>query len=194
MSAIGEITVYLIQTVAVIYTLLVILRFLLQLAKADFYNPVSQFIVKATTPPLLILRRIIPGYFGIDMSAIVLAILVQVIAITALILLFNGPILPTKILTWSLLNIVGLAGKFFYFSILAGIILSWVAPQSHHPLAQLIFQINEPVMGPFRRLLPSMGGMDFSPIFVFITINIINIMLRHAAASSGMYSIISFGI
>lgn len=194
MSALNEIAVYLIQTVTVLYTLLIMLRFMLQLAKADFYNPISQFVVKATSPPLLIIRRFIPGYFGLDIAAIVFALLVQTIAISLLMLLLDGPIIPSKIITWSLLNIAGLAGKFFYFSILAGIILSWVAPQSHHPIVQLIFQINEPIMAPFRRLLPAMGGMDFSPILVFITINIINIFLRHAAASSGMYSVISFGI
>lgn len=194
MSALSEIFVYLTQTAAIIYTLLVLLRFFLQLARADFYNPASQFVVKATNAPLHILRRVVPGYFGVDLAAIVLAVLVQLIAISVIILLFNGPLAPTKVLTWALLNVVGLTAKFFYFSILAGIILSWVAPQSGHPLVQFVLQINEPVLAPFRRLLPAMGGMDFSPILVFVAINIINILLRHAAASSGMYSVISFGI
>lgn len=195
MSLMTEIMVYLIQTVTVFYTLLIILRFLLQLAKADFYNPLSQFIVMATNPPLLILRRFIPNVLGVDTAAIILAILVQAFAITAVIFLLNGSLIPAKILTWSLLNIVGLSGKFFFFSILASVILSWVAPRSNQPIVQLIFQINEPLLAPVRRIIPPMGGIDFSSLVVIIALNIINAkIIPSAAISSGMYSIISFGI
>ncbi len=194
MSAIVEVLLYLIKTATVFYTALILLRFILQLAKADFYNPISQFIVKATQPPLKYIRRIVPSLMGLDTSSIVLAILVQVAAIGAIILLFGGPILPGKILTWSILNIIGISCNIFFATVLISIVLSWVAPHTGHPAAHLIHQINEPVMAPFRRLLPSAGGIDFSPILFFVLLNVIQILLNKMAVASGMYNIVSFWI
>ena len=74
------------------------------------------------------------------------------------------------------------------------IILSWVAPGSGHPAVYLLYQITEPVMAPFRKLLPAMGGMDFSPILVFILINVIQIALRHMATSVGLHPALVIGI
>ena len=78
--------------------------------------------------------------------------------------------------------------------LLAMIILSWIAPGSNHPAIYLLYQITEPVMAPFRKLLPPMGGLDLSPILVFILINVIQIALRHTAASVGLHPALVIGI
>ena len=194
MAAITEISLYLIRTVAVLYTVLVILRFALQLAQADIYNPISQFIVKATNPPLRPLRRIVPGIMGLDIAAIVLAVTVQLLAIVCVLLLYGGPLMPARLLTWAVLNSLGLATSLYFFTVIIGIVLSWVAPRSYHPAAILIHQINEPVMAPFRRLLPPLGGFDFSPILVLVCLRVIDILLKHAAQASGMYHTVAFGL
>lgn len=195
MNAANEILGYLVQTLLSLYLLAMLLRFLLQLVKADFYNPISQFLVKVTNPLVLPLRRVIPGFGGLDIASLVLALLLQLAGIIAL-LLVNGLGLPNILimLLWSVLGVVGLLVNIYFFSLLAMIILSWVAPGSNHPAIYLLFQITEPVMAPFRKALPPMGGMDFSPILMFILINIIQIALRHMAAGVGLHPALVIGL
>ena len=195
MGAINEIFGYLIQTFISLYLLAMLLRFLLQLAKADFYNPISQFLVKITNPLVVPLRRLIPGYGGLDLSSLLLSIVLQLLAIVALLLL-NGLTLPNPglLLLWSVLGVIGLLVNIYFFALLAMIILSWVAPGSSHPALLLLHQITEPVMAPFRKALPPMGGMDFSPILVFILINVIQIVLRHMAAGVGLHPALVIGL
>ena len=195
MNAMNEIFVYLIQTVLSLFLVAVLLRFLLQLVRADFYNPISQFLVKVTNPLVLPLRKVVPGLGGFDMASLLLALLLQMAGI-ALIYLINGHGLPNIVLllVWSVLGIVGLLVNIYFFALLAMIILSWVAPGSKNPALFLLFQITEPVMAPFRKALPSMGGLDFSPILVFILINVIQIALRHMAAGVGLHPALVIGI
>ena len=195
MNAMNEIFVYLIQTVLSLFLLAVLLRFLLQLVRADFYNPISQFLVKVTNPLVLPLRKVIPGLGGFDMASLLLALLLQMAGI-ALIYLINGHGVPNIVLllVWSVLGIAGLLVNIYFFALLAMIILSWIAPGSKNPALFLLFQITEPVMAPFRKALPSMGGLDFSPILVFILINVIQIALRHMAAGVGLHPALVIGI
>jgi len=195
MTALSEIFGYLIQTLLSLYLLAMLLRFLLQLVRADFYNPICQFLVKITNPLVVPLRKVIPGFAGLDMASLLLAILLQLGGIVAL-LLINGLGLPNilLLLTWSLLGVIGLLVNIYFFALLAMIILSWVAPGSNHPAIYLLFQITEPVMAPVRKALPPMGGMDFSPILVFILINVIQIALRHMAAGIGLHPALVIGL
>jgi YggT family protein len=195
MTALNEIFGYLIQTLLSLYLLAMLLRFLLQLARADFYNPICQFLVKVTNPLVIPLRRMIPGFAGLDMASLVLALLLQLAGIVAL-LLINGLGLPNilLLLAWSALGVVSLLVNIYFFALLAMIILSWIAPGSRNPAVFLLFQITEPIMAPFRKVLPAMGGMDFSPILVFILINVIQIALRHMAAGIGLHPALVIGL
>jgi YggT family protein len=195
MNAINEILVYLVQTLLSLYLVTMLLRFLLQLVRADFYNPISQFIVKVTNPLVIPLRRLIPGLGGIDVSSLLLALLLQLAAIVAL-LLINGLAPPgiLLLLAWSVLGVLGLLVNIYFFALLAMIILSWVAAGSRHPAIYLLYQITEPVMAPFRKVLPPMGGLDLSPILVFVLINIIQIALRHLAQGVGLHPALVLGI
>jgi YggT family protein len=166
--------------------LLILLRFLLQLVRADFYNPVSQTVARITNPLLVPLRRLIPGYGGFDLAALVLLFLAEVIAIYVLGLV-NGALVPVVyVLLWAPLGVVSLFLTFYFFAILATIILSWVAPGSSSPIIYLLYQLTEPVMAPFRRLIPPLGGLDLSPIFVFIAIQIARYFVDYAAYGVGL--------
>ncbi|PCI47058.1 MAG: YggT family protein [Moraxellaceae bacterium] len=188
--------IYVVQTFFGLYMIAVILRFLLQLARADFYNPVSQFVVKITSPVLNPLRRIIPGFGGIDMSSIVLLLTLQVAQLAILILLMGYP-LPgvVDLLTWSVVGIFGLILNFYFFVILIQIILSWVAPHNHSPVVGLLYQISEPLMGPARRILPTMGGIDFSPMVVIMGIQLVKILvLQSLVQALGVPHQLLFGL
>jgi len=195
MSALNEILGYLIQTALSLYMVAMLLRFLLQLVKADFYNPISQFLVKVTNPLVIPLRKVIPGIGGLDLASLLLAVLLQVLAIVALMLL-NGLGMPNPLMlvVWSILGIVGLLVNIYFFALLAMIILSWIAGGSSNPAISLLHQITEPVMAPFRKILPAMGGLDFSPILLFILINVLQIALRHLAGGVGLHPALVIGL
>ncbi|MEE4248109.1 MAG: YggT family protein [Kangiellaceae bacterium] len=195
MNAINEISLYLLQTAIGIYLLIMLMRFVLQLVLADFYNPISQFLVRATNPLVLPLRRILPARGRIDFASLALAIAIQLLGIIA-ILAMNGFSLPgpSLLVAWSVVAVIGLLVKIYFFALLGMIILSWIAPGTSNPAAYLMYQITEPVMAPFRRMLPAMGGIDFSPILLFILINIIQIALRNFAGGLGLHPALVMGI
>lgn len=187
MGAINEIFAYLVQTVLSLYLIAMLLRFVLQVVRADFYNPICQFLVKITNPLVIPMRRVVPAAAGIDLASLLLAYLLQVAGIAALVFIKLGGFPPVGILLMGgALGVVALLVNIYFFALLAMIILSWVAAGSRHPAIYLLYQITEPVMAPFRKALPAMGGIDFSPILLFILINIIQIALRHMAAAAGV--------
>jgi YggT family protein len=177
----------LIDTVTSLYLLAILLRFVLQLSRADFYNPISQFIVKATNPLLVPLRRVIPGVGGFDAAALVLAFLFQLIMLVIKFLVLAGG-LPGigALLAVSFVLVLGALLKLYFWSLLIMIVASWIAPGSDNPALRLINQICEPVMAPFRKVLPAMGGLDLSPILVFIVLQILAIILSGVSQQLGV--------
>jgi len=187
------------STVTGIYLLAVLLRFLLQVAKADFYNPVSQAVIKITDPMVRVLRTVIPGYKGIDFSSLVLAFTVEAVAICVLIILYGGTIPGAgSIITWAFVGVVLFIVNIYYYAILASIIMSFVmmfsGSTNPHPLLLLVWQLTEPVMAPVRKIIPSMGGLDFSPIFIFIAIQIIQNFILTTFAINQQHAMVIIGI
>lgn len=195
MGPLNEISVLLLNTVISLLMLAFLLRMLLQLVRADFYNPITQYLVKITNPVVLPLRRILPPLRNIDSASLALALVVQAIGICLLAKLYFGVFPnPAQVLLWSLIGICGALLNIYFVAIIANIILSWISQGGHHPAAQLLHQLTEPVMRPFRRLLPDMGGLDFSPILVFLLINVLEVLLRHLGASVGLHPALVLGI
>lgn len=169
--------VFLIQFLFGLYILAVMLRFLLQLTRADFYNPVSQFIVKITAPLLNPLRRVIPGFAGIDTAALVLMWLLQTLEL-ALIVIISG--MGTSLVAtffWALPELVNLAINVVLFAILIQVILSWVNPGTYNPTLSLIHSLTEPVLRPARRIIPPISGLDLSPMLVMVGLTLLKMLL-----------------
>ncbi len=173
MLGINDAAVFIIQTLGSLYLLIVLMRFILQLVRANFYNPLCQFVVKATQTLLKPLRRVIPSLFGLDMSSLVLALLLQILLFVVILMLNGYQAFTVLLLPWALIGIFSLFLKIIFWSMIISVILSWVAPGSRSPGAELVYQITEPVLAPFRRLIPNLGGLDISPIFAFIAIQLI---------------------
>jgi YggT family protein len=187
MTTLSEILRFLIQTIASLYLFAVVLRLLLQLARADFYNPLSQFLVKITNPLLRPLRRVIPPVGRIDSASVVLALLVQLLAIVLVLAVFGvAPGNPLRLLGWSVLGIAAQLINLYFMAILALIIMSWVAPFSMHPAAVLLRQLVDPVMAPFRKLIPPIGPVDVSPIVVFLVIGVAQRLVSGLAVTLGV--------
>src|SRR5690554_6383845 len=178
MNGLNMAAVYVVQTLGSLYLLIVLLRFILQLVRADFYNPLSQFIVRATQPLLKPTRRVIPGFAGVDVASLILAVLVQLAILALIIKLMAYTLSPLlQLLVWSLVGVTGLFLKAFLFALIIGVLLSWAAMYSHHPAALMVTQICEPVLAPFRRFLPAMGWLDLSPILDFIALSLLDMLL-----------------
>lgn len=192
MIGLNTAAVYVLQTLGSLYLLIVLLRFVLQLVRANFYNPLCQFIVKATQPLLKPLRRVIPSLFGLDMSSLVLAILVQLALMALTLLLTYGTTGNfVQLLVWAIIGVTALFLKIFFFALIISVILSWVAPGSHNPGAELVNQICEPALAPFRRLLPNLGGLDISPILAFMVLKLLDMLvINNLAAMTGMPEIL----
>lgn len=189
MSGLTEALIYILQTLGQLYLMVALLRFIAQLVRADFYNPLCQFTVKATQPLLAPLRRIIPNVAGVDLAGLVLVLLLQFVLI-AVVLSLAGvsvvQILP-NVLAWTFISVASLFLKIFFYALIISVILSWVAPGSSNPGAQLTYQICEPLLAQIRKVLPDLGGIDISPIFAFIAINLIErFVLGNLAASTGL--------
>jgi len=168
------ITTFLLQTVTVLF----IARFLLQACRVDFYNPISQGIVKVTDPVLKPMRLALPGYRNIDFASFLAAVLAQVIffyAIAAILQQFPGT--PLQVIVNSAIRVLSFIVTGFWWAILIMIIASFLAPGSYHPALALLQQITEPLLAPARKLIPPMGGLDFSPILVFLLIGVIERVL-----------------
>ena len=177
MSGLNGAAIFVIQTLGSLYLLIVLLRFILQLVRANFYNPLCQFIVKATQPLLKPLRRVIPSVFGLDMSSLVLALLLQILLFVVILMLNGYQAFTVLLLPWGLIGIFSLFLKIIFWSMIISVILSWVAPGSYNPAAQLVNQLCEPLLAPIRRLLPNLGGLDISPIFAFIALNLLDMLV-----------------
>jgi YggT family protein len=178
-----------INTVFDIYVLLVLLRFLLQLLRADFYNPVSQFIVKATSPPLRVLRRFIPSVLGQDSASILLCLLL----IYAKFLLMRGLDIPAVhiggvmapltsvsyagLLVFCIADLLALVMTVFLVAVIIQVILSWVSPGHYNPVIGLVNKLSAPVLKPIRRLVPSIGGLDLSPLIATLVLMVAKMLI-----------------
>ena len=199
MGQVGSALAQIFNTIAGLYLLFVVARFLLQLAKADFYNPISQAVFRATDPVVRIFRSFIPGYKGLDFSSLILAFVVQFIAISVTILLYGGAIPSVGfIITWSFIGVLNFVILFYYYALIASIVMSFVmmfsGNMNPHPILLLVWQITEPIMAPFRRVIPPMGGLDFSPIFIFLIIGLIRNFIYQTFGVNDQIALVVIGL
>jgi YggT family protein len=173
-GAIGQVIVLVVNTVGHLFMLALLLRFLLQVTKADFYNPVSQSLVKMTAPILNPLRRVIPSWHGFDIATLLVALVFGTLAL-ALMIFAAGYVIPGigTLISWAFLGMVSYVLKIYFWGLLISVIASWVSPFSANPAMMLVHQLLEPVQSLFRKVIPPMGGLDLSPIFIFLAIQIV---------------------
>ncbi|GAB4363443.1 MAG: YggT family protein [Methylohalobius crimeensis] len=170
--------VFLVNSVFELYVLAVLLRFLFQLVEAEFYNPVSQFLVKITHPPLKILRRFIPSIGRVDTAAIVLMLAVKMLGDFLVFQLQGGGAVGIGILAGSaVVQLVNLTFNVFIYAIIIQAILSWINPDPYNPVYSLLVDLTEPVLRPCRRLIPTLGGLDLSPLIALIGLQFLKMLI-----------------
>lgn len=158
--------VFLIDILLHLYMTALMLRIILQWVRADFYNPVSQFIVKITNPPVKPMRKIIPGLWGIDMATLVIVLLLSLLKTVVV----YGPVPVEILIIKALIETINLSLSIFLYAIIIQAVLSWVNPDPYNPVIGLLNSITWPILKHFKKLIPNMGGFDISPIFAIIAI------------------------
>lgn len=166
---------FLVNTIFDLYLMVVILRFWLQLVRADFYNPFSQFVVKATQPVIAPMRRVLPSMGSMDTASIVLALVVVLVKMLILSAIAGAPIDIVTLLLFSAVSVLKNAGVLLFWMLLIRAILSWFN-QGYNPVVMIMGQLTEPLLAPIRKIIPPIGGLDLSVLVLFIAMNFINIL------------------
>lgn len=186
MNALQEIAVFLISTLFQLYIVVVMLRILLGWAKADFYNPISQFIVNLTNPVLLPIRRFIPSLGKIDTAAVVLALSLMVVKLLLLALLGDKAypgfgLLIVFIFFVAILDLIKLTIWIFIFSLIVEAVISWLGNSYNNPVASITFSLNQPLLKPLRRFNLSVGMVDLTPLAAILLLQVLLILIESIA-------------
>ena len=178
MSTFMSAVTFLIQTIFDLYLIIVILRLVLQFFEVDYYNPLSQFVVKVTNPLVLLLRRVLPRVSFIDISALVLFLLIDLIKFILLISLTGFTMVgPLSLLVLVIADLIRQTLNLFFYVVLISVVLSWVSSYRSHPMMDALYKITEPLLAPVRRVIPPIAGFDISPIVVLIGLKLLSIIL-----------------
>jgi YggT family protein len=169
--------ILIIHTLGSLYAFMLILRFLLQLSGADYYNPISQAVVRLTSAPLKPLQTLLPRAGRMDLSPLLLAFGVNILTLYLMMLVKGASVALTAVLLFSGVGLVDAILTIYFWAVIAAVIISWIAPDSYHPAPQLILQLTEPLFGLARKVIPPIGGLDLSPILIFLVIQIIRSQL-----------------
>ncbi|QJQ96492.1 MULTISPECIES: YggT family protein [Halomonadaceae] len=186
----GNAGLLLVNTLVNIYLFLLMLRFLLQASRADYYNPLSQSVVKVTQPVVRPFQSFLGPVGRFDLATLAAGFVLKAVSIIAILQIAGYGMPPiASVAIGSVAALANAILKIYFFALIGMIILSWVAPNASHPGALLIMQLVEPIMAPVRKVIPPLGMIDLSPIVVFIAINLIDGIvvgaLTRAAGISG---------
>ena len=178
--------VFLIETLIGLYCAAFMLRFMLQVARADFYNPVSQFLVKVTNPLLSPARRLIPGIGGIDWASIVVMVGIKVAQLVLIGLLprYAIPAVPGMLILVAA-ELLSLLINIYIFAIIIQAVVSWINPGSYNPVMGLLHQLTAPILNPARRMLPPISGLDLSPMLAIIVLYLVMLLFIHPLTDLG---------
>lgn len=168
---------FLVDTLVSLYTFAFMLRFVFQWVDADYYNPISQFLVRITHPPLRFMRRFVPAVGRVDTATLILIFGLQFLNLWLATALGSMSLSPAALAVAALAEVLELALNLFFFAILARALLSWVGPISRNPAASLLYSLTEPLLRASRRLIPPVGAVDLSPLLPLIGIQIAKMLL-----------------
>ena len=168
---------FLITTLFSLYILAVMLRFLLGVVRADFYNPISQFLVRITNPLLIPMRKVIPSLGKYDTSALLLMLLLQVASLGVVVLLRGISVSIVALLIAAAGELIMLIINVFMFAIIIQVVLSWVNPGNYNPATALLYSITSPIMRPIQRIIPPVSGMDLSPLVAIIGLQVLRMLI-----------------
>lgn len=174
----SQIALFLIETLFSLYIGAVVIRLLLGFARANFHNPLSQFLVKVTNPALVPMRRFIPSFGKIDTSAVVLAYVLTLIKVTLLFLIMRGAIMFPESLWLAFGALITTIIWVYLIALILQAIISWIGSAQGNPVSPLVESLTNPIVRPIRRYVPLIGMMDLSPLVAILGLNILLIIVK----------------
>ena len=166
----GGAILFLVQTLFDLYVTAILLRLLLQWVRADFYNPLCQFLVNVTNPVVVPLRRVIPSIGRLDTASVVAMVALQFVELFLINLITPLGLDAVSMSLYIVRKLVMMLLWTWLILIFVMVILSWVGQRSRHPAIPLVYQLTDPLLRPFRKFIPPIGGIDLSPLFALIAI------------------------
>jgi len=176
--------IFLLRTFADLYLLTFLLRFILQWARANHYNPLSQVVFKVTNPLVVPARRLLPSVAGLDIPTLVVLIVLEIVVTFVLLRLVDLSLPIPRLLFYSLLRLISLVLWFYVGALIIYAVLSWFAQPSRNPMAVLLGQLVEPLLRPARRMLPPIGGFDLSVLLVIVLLQAVTIIVSSLKAAT----------
>lgn len=164
----------------------VMLRVLLQCVRADFYNPICQFLYKATNPVLMPMRRVIPSWRRLDLAGVVLAWLLTMLKLVLLYATLGQNLGWLGLLIMALADLSGFTLMIYLGLILARVVLSFIGADRYHPIVPLVVQLTDPVLRPIQRVVPAFGGLDLSPMVAWLVILLVRALLVNPLLDLGL--------
>ena len=168
---------FIISTLFGLYILAFLLRLLLGMVRADFYNPVSQFLVRITNPLLVPLRKVLPSIGKFDTSTVLIMLLLQFLALALIVMLRGNGFPVLALLLATVGELVALLLNIYMVTIIVQVIISWVNPGTYNPVSGLLYSLNSPLLSPIQRLLPPIAGIDLSPLFALIGLQVLKMLI-----------------
>ncbi len=176
-NSVGNAFAFLIETLFRLYLAVLLLRVLLEAVGAEYYNPVSQALVKLTEPLVAPLAKLVPRMGRLNSAALVLLLVIQTIAVWLVTAISGYPIDPLQAIITAVFRLIQLLLVMYLVLIIAEFVLSWVGGGMRHPIIPLIYQLTRPVLMPIRRVIPNIGGLDLSPLVAIIGIQFLMILI-----------------
>jgi YggT family protein len=161
--------IFILDSLLTLAVFIFLARLLLQWVRADFRNPIAQAVVRLTNPLILPLRRVLPPIGKVDTASVVAVVLVASIkvAILAALTIYGSPG-PEQWIRYVALELVSALLSTYLYAVILYALLSLIAPGGYSPLQSVLASVCEPVLRPFRRLIPPIAGIDFSPLWVIL--------------------------
>jgi YggT family protein len=188
--------IYIIKTLVGLATYMLLVRFLMQASRANYYNPICQGILRATAILTGSLARVVPSWGRFDGATLITALLIQTLGICTIMSMAGYGMFAAVYLVWSAVALANSLLSIYFFVLLAYVIMSWIAPYSRQPVAELIRDLAEPICEPARRIIPPLGGLDFSIILVFVGLNLLQnfLLILPLARASGLPTNLVMGL
>lgn len=175
----AQIAVFLIEAVFSLYIAAILIRLLLGFSRADFHNPLSQFLVKITNPVLVPLRRFIPSIGKLDTSAILVAYALTLLKLTLIYLLTRGAIMFPESLFWAVGELAKSIVWIYIIALVIQAVISWIGSAHGNPVVPLINSLTNPILKPIRKVVPLVGMMDLSSLVAILGLNVILIIITN---------------
>lgn len=181
-----EAALFLVEICFEFYIMVLVMRLILHAIRAEFYNPLCQFVAKLTTPVVRHLQGIFPIVKGFDTAVVALIIVLEMLKVSLVFLIQHQAINHAGgLLIYAVGDFLDQIITLYFYAVLLQIILSWIRPNQYNPMIDLLFKITAPLMRPAQRYVPPIGGIDLSPIPVMIGLQLMKILLTYPVMGLG---------